>query len=144
MRHGIKILMAQAGICLFLLASVAAAQGQGYQKDVFKGKLFPPNIILEHQDELGLSKEQFTAIRAAVVEVQINVAEHEWDLREAYQRVLADLDDSPIDEDKVLNNVQVALLAENQIKKMQVAMLIKLRNLLTDKQAEYLQTVTQR
>ena len=144
MRHGIKMLMMLAGICLFLLASVAAAQGQGNQRDVFKGKLFPPNIILEHQDELGLSKEQFTAIRAAVVEVQINVAEHEWDLREAYQRVLSDLDDSPIDEDKVLNNVQVALLAENQVKKMQVAMLIKLRNLLTDEQAEYLQTVTQR
>ena len=98
MRHEIKMLMALAGICLFLLTSVAAAQGQGIQKDVFKGKLFAPNIILEHQDELGLSKEQFTAIRAAVVEVQSNVAGHEWDLREAYQRVLSDLDDSPWDE----------------------------------------------
>ena len=144
MRHEIKMLLALAGICLFLLTSVAAAQGQRNQKDVFKGKLFAPNIILEHQDELGLSKEQFTAIRAAVVEVQSNVAEHEWDLREAYQRVLSDLDDSPIDEGKVLENVEAALLAENQVKKMQVAMLIKLRNLLTEEQADYLQSVTKR
>ena len=76
--------------------------------------------------------------------MQSNVAGHEWDLREAYQRVLSDLDDSPIDEGKVLENVEAVLLAENQVKKMQVAMLIKLRNLLTDEQADYLQTVTKR
>ena len=144
MKQGIKNLMPLAGVFLFLLTSVAAAQGQGNQKDVFKGKLFPPNIILEHQDELGLSKEQFTAIRAAVVEVQSNVAGHEWDLREAYQRVLSDLDESPIDEDKVLDDVDAALRAENQVKKLQVAMLIKLRNLLTDEQVEHLQSVTRR
>ena len=144
MRQAIRKLMPLSALCLVLLSAGAMAQGQGPQKDVFKGKLFAPNIILEHQDELGLSKEQFTAIRAAVVEVQSNVAEHEWDLREAYQNVLSDLDDSPIDENKVLENVQAALLAENEVKKLQVAMLIKLRNLLTDEQAEYLQSVTKR
>jgi len=142
MRHGIRMIMPLAALCLVLSSTGAMAQAP--QKDVFKGKLFAPNIILEHQDELGLSKEQFTAIRAAVVEVQSNVAEHEWDLREAYQNVMSDLDDSPINEDKVLENVQAALLAENEVKKLQVAMLIKLRNLLTDEQAEYLQSVTKR
>ena len=128
------------GAMLLLIASAVSAQGMvQQQKDVFKGKLFAPNIILEHQQELGLSKEQFTAIRAAVVEVQGNVAEHEWDLREAYLQVLADLDESPVDEESVLQNVQAALLAENEVKKLQVAMLIRLRNLLTDEQMEYLQ-----
>lgn len=131
--------LALLGICVF--ASTAIAQGPGGDKDVFQGKLFAPNIILEHQDRLNLSKEQFTQIRAAVVEVQANVAEHEWDLREAYQRVLADLDDVPIDKDKVLEHVQAALSAENEVKKLQVGMLIKLRNLLTDEQIEYLRSV---
>ncbi len=108
---------ALAGICLVLFVSAASAQGQGAPKDVFKGKLFPPNVILEHQDELNLSKEQFSAIRAAVVEVQANVAEHEWDLREAYQRAMADLDESPVDEETVLKNIEAVLLAENEVKK---------------------------
>lgn len=141
MRHGIGKILPFAGICLILFASSTSAQGQGAPKDVFKGKLFPPNIILEHQDELNLSKAQFTAIRAAVVEVQANVAPHEWDLREAYQRAMADLDESPVDEEKVLKNIEAVLLAENQVKKLQVAMLIRLRNLLTDEQMEYLQSV---
>lgn len=142
MKHGFRNLTPLLGICLVFLASVATAQGPGDQKDVFKGKLFPPNVIMEHQDELNLSKEQFTAIRAAVVEVQSNVAGYEWDLREAFQRVLSALDQSPIDEDEVIDRLEVALRAENEVKKQQVAMLIKLRNLLTDEQVEYLQSVT--
>ena len=141
MKQGIKNLLPLAGICLILIASAVSAQGQGAPKDVFKGKLFPPNVILEHQDELNLSKDQFAAIRAAVVEVQANVAEHEWDLREAYQRAMADLDESPVDEEKVLENIDAVLQAENNVKKLQVAMLIRLRNLLTDEQMEYLQSV---
>ena len=141
MRQGIKRLLPLAGICVILLAPQAFAQGQGQQKDPFQGKLFAPNVILEHQDELALTKEQFTAIRAAVVEVQGAVAEHEWDLREAYMRVLEDLDESPVDDEKVLANLEKALLAENEVKKLQVGLLIELRNLLTDEQMEYLQSV---
>ena len=126
-------------VCVSLISSVALAQGFPGKKDVFKGKLFAPNIILEHQDELGLTKEQFTAIKAAVIEVQANVAEHEWDLREAYMKTLASLDESPIDEEQVMKNVKAALLAENQVKQLQVRMLIRLRKLLTDEQVEYLQ-----
>ncbi len=139
MRQATRNSLTLLGICLVLFTTVATAQGIGKQKDVFKGKLFAPNIILENQDALGLSKEQFTAIRAAVVAVQGNVAEHEWDLREAYMKVMADLDEVPVDEDKVMVNVQAALLAENEITELQVAMLIRLRNLLTDGQIQYLQ-----
>ena len=139
MRQGIKSSLTLLGVCLVLLTTAATAQGIGQQKDVFKGKLFAPNIILEHQDALGLSKAQFTAIKTAVVEVQAGVAEHEWDLREAYMKVMADLDEVPVNEEKIMTNVQAALLAENQVKKMQVTMLIRLRNLLTDEQIQYLQ-----
>ena len=106
---------------------------------MFKGKLFAPNIILEHQDALDLTKDQFTAIRAAVVEVQANVAEYEWDMREAYIRMMTELDAARIDEDKVLEYVRTALLAENEVKQLQVAMLIRLRNLLTEEQIRFLQ-----
>ena len=134
MNKGLLITLAAA----ILLAGPAGAQGQ--KGDVFKGKLFPPNVILEHQAELGLSKEQFTAIKKAVVEVQANVAEHEWDVREAYLSIMAELDKTPIDEDKTLEYANAALLAENKVKKEQMAMLIRLRNLLTDEQVKYLET----
>ncbi len=133
MRKGILCLLALAA----LGTSTALAEQQ--PKDVFKGKLFAPNIILENRDQLQLSKEQFTAIRSAVVEVQAGVAEHEWDMQEAYQALMLELDKSPIDEEKVLDYAGQALLAENQVKKKQMAMLVRLKNLLTADQIEYLE-----
>ena len=73
--------------------------------------------------------------------MQANVAEHEWDLREAYQGVLQALDETPIDEKRVLELVDAALVAENAVKKEQVAMLIKLKNLLNDEQIAFLESV---
>ena len=90
--------------------------GAGRAERCIQREAVPPNVILEHQDELKLSEAQFSAIRAAVVEVQANVAEHEWDLREAYQRAMTNLDESPVDEDKVLKNIEAVLQAENQVK----------------------------
>ncbi len=131
---------------IFILLAVLAlgsgnALAQAPKDDVFKGKLFAPNVILEQQDALDLTKEQYAEIRAAVVEVQTGVAEHEWDMREAYQALMAELDRKPIDSTAVMKHVQTALLAENQVKKKQVAMLVKLKNLLTAEQIDYLESV---
>ena len=135
MRKGLLVLLAST--CL----GMAAAHAAGPKGDPFKGKLFAPNVILEHRDELGLTKEQFTDIRRAVVEVQANVAEFEWDVAEAYQSIMAELDRAPIDEEAVLEHVSAALRAENEVKKLQVTMLVKLKNLLTDEQIAYLESV---
>ncbi len=137
MRKELLVLLASACLC------ATAAGAAGPKEDVFKGKLFAPNVILENQAELSLSKQQFTDIKKAVVEVQVNVAEHEWDVREAYQNILAELDKAPIDEQQVLEYVAAALKAENEVKKLQVTMLIKLKNLLTAEQIAYLDSVRQ-
>ena len=138
MRNGhsiVKVLVAV--VAIFSLGTALAADNQ---KDPFKGKLFAPNVILENQAELGLSKDQFTEIRAAVVAVQGNVAEYEWDMREAYQKIMAELDESPLSEDRVLEYAEAALLAENQVKKHQMMMLIRLKNLLTADQIAFLES----
>jgi len=135
MKQGILL----TAVALMLVSGAAWAAGP--KDDVFKGKLFPPKVILEHQAELGLSKQQFTEIKAAVVAVQANIAEHEWDLRQAYQSVMLELDKTPVDEDRVMEHVSAALLAENEVKKEQVAMLIRLKNLLDDEQIAFLESV---
>ena len=132
---------------VFLLITVIACQGTGtafaenLKADVFKGELFAPNIILEQQAELHLTKQQFTEIRAAVVEVQSGVAEHEWDMREAYQSLMLELDKAPIDEAEMLKHANKALLAENQVKKKRMAMLVRLKNLLNAEQVAYLEAL---
>lgn len=128
-------------LCMLVMTSMTMGSALAEApKDVFQGKLFAPNVILENRDELQLSKEQFTAIRAAVVEVQAGVAEHEWDMQEAYQALMLELDKSPVNEGKVLEYASDALLAENQVKKKQMVMLVRLKNLLTAEQISYLES----
>ena len=134
-------LFASITLAVIVCFGMATAMAAGPKDDVFKGKLFPPNVILENQEELGLSKDQFTKIRAAVVEVQGNVAEYEWDMREAYMKLMAELDQSPVNEDRVLEHANTALLAENQVKKRQMRMLVRLKNLLTADQIAYLESI---
>ena len=119
------------GILIILFACLAftTAMAAGSRADMFEGKLFPPNIILEHRADLDLTREQFTAIKAAVVEVQ------------AQQNIMAELEQSPVDEKRVLEHVSAVLAAENQVKKQQMTMLIRLRNLLTADQVAYLESL---
>ena len=135
MRKGIIL------VTVIACMAAGAAFAQNLKGDVFKGKLFAPNIILEQQAELQLTKHQFTEIRAAVVEVQSSVAGHEWDMREAYQELMLELDKSPIDEAAVLKHANTALKAENQVKKKQMAMLVRLKNLLNAEQIAYLEAL---
>lgn len=128
-------------IVLFACLAVTTTMAAGPRADMFQGKLFPPNIILEHKADLNLTREQFTAIKAAVVEVQANIAEFEWDMQEAHQNIMAELDQSPVDEKRVLKHVSDVLAAENQVKKQQMTMLIRLRNLLTTDQVAYLESL---
>ena len=125
---------------LFLAALLLAVSVNANEtRDIFKGKLFPPNVVLEYREELSLTKEQYTGIRSAVVAVQAEVAEHEWDMQEAYSRVMNLLDERPLDESVVTREVTAVLQAENRVKLAQMTMLVKIRNLLTDEQVAFLE-----
>ncbi len=141
MRKRVRIYAVFAAV--LATSSLAVAQDrQGREQDVFKGKLFAPELIMSNQDALGLSREQYTALRKAVIDTQSDVAEHEWDLREAYQAIMAALDETPVDKDRVLGHVDAALAAENEVKKRQVALLIELRNLLDEAQVARLRELS--
>ena len=128
-------------LVFFLLACVAFSTASANEaRDIFKGKLFPPNVVMENRAELDLTREQYTAIRAAVVEVQTQVAEHEWDMQEAYTGVLESLDARPLDEQQIISKVKAVLAAENKVKLAQMGMLIRIRNLLSDEQIEILES----
>ncbi|MEM9402602.1 MAG: hypothetical protein AAGA44_08970 [Pseudomonadota bacterium] len=130
--------MTRTGL-VFALMLMAFSVNANETRDIFQGKLFPPNVVLEFREELALSKQQFTSIRSAVVTVQSEVAEHEWDMQEAYSRVMKLLDQRPLDEMRVTEEVTAVLEAENKVKLAQMMMLVKIRNLLTDEQVAFLE-----
>ena len=129
----VKNIVLALSLCFF--STICFAQKEA---EPFKGKLFAPNIILQHQGQLNLSAQQMQKLRQEVIKVQTSIAEPQWEMAEAYQKVIAEVDKDRIDETVVLENLEKVLLAENKVKKIQTIMLIRLRNLLTAEQIDYL------
>ena len=102
-----ELLLAQA--CRIDDGTIITAEDAPSQRAAHFLQHFFRIVILENRADLDLSREQFTEIRAAVVEVQGNIAGHEWDMQQAYLRLIEALDEQPIDEDAVLEHAMTAM-----------------------------------
>ena len=111
------------------------------EDDPFDKKLIPLELVMEHRQEIGLSKAQQGSIGELVVALQKTVAEHQWEMQSAYFDLLELLDETPIDESAAIRSLRVAIEAENAVKLEQVSLLIQVRNLLTSEQIAQLRKI---
>jgi len=93
--------------------------------------LYPPEAVLGHAQELGLTDAQRKSIRTAVHEMQKRFLDLQLDLEERTETVSRLLRQTPVDEAKVLAAVDGVLALENQVKKAQLSLLVRIKNQLT-------------
>jgi Spy/CpxP family protein refolding chaperone len=103
-------------------------------QDPIANQLFPPELIMGHQDELQLQEKQRAAIRAEVVNLQTHVVDLQWQLSEAAERLAALLRGTPIDEAKALEQADKVMSLEREIKRLHLGTLIRIKNTLTPEQ----------
>jgi Spy/CpxP family protein refolding chaperone len=104
------------------------------QADPFAAYLFPPDLIMSHQSELGLQEAQRTAIIGELQRAQSSFLALQWKMSEETERLEKLLQPGAVDEAKVLEQVDRTLAAEREIKRTQIAMLIRIKNTLTPQQ----------
>jgi Spy/CpxP family protein refolding chaperone len=102
--------------------------------DPIGGKLFPPELIMSHQTELGIDEHQRDAILKELERVQAQFPRLQWQLQAATEQLSSLLDAAKIDETKALGQAGEVMKLEVEIKKTHLAMLIHIRNLLTEAQ----------
>ena len=119
------------GGLLLLAASVARAQGADLSEN-----LFPPELIMQHQQALGLSEEQKNFFKTEVRKTQVLLTEAQWKLEDAVEKIAALLksDQAKIDEPTVLAQLDKVFALEQDIKRTQMVLLIRLKNKLTPEQ----------
>lgn len=98
------------------------------------GKLFPPSMIMRHQEKLGLSAGQVESIKNEMREFQSGVVDIQWDLHAATSALNKETDKPKIDSKRALSLVDRVLAAENKLKKSHLSLLIKIRNVLNEEQ----------
>ena len=126
------------------IALLAAAPLFAQQDDPMARYLAPPDVIMAHSQELALQDKQRAAIKAEVQKAQSKFIDAQWDMKEETEKVLRLLQQSPVDEARVLEQADKVMSLEREIKKTQLAMLIRIRNVLTAEQMAKLEAIRKR
>jgi len=124
----------------FLLAMMFAApfaraqQPQQANPDPFNGALFSPELVMQHQAEIGLTDAQRTQITTEITKAQQRATEVAWKLQKEMADLTALLKVDPIDETAVIAQLDKVLALERDVKRAQVTLLVRMKNILTPEQ----------
>ncbi len=127
-----RLLVACALLLAFTRSAPLVAQQAG--DDPLARLLFPPELVMQHQGDIGLRPEQRTAITRAIGELQGKALDVQWRMQEATGRLAALLGKPSVDETAALAQVDEVLALEREVKRAQLTLLIKIKNTLTPEQ----------
>jgi Spy/CpxP family protein refolding chaperone len=120
-------------LALWLCGAQALAQ-ENSGSDPLAGAVIPPDVVMSHQQELGLSAAQRSAIQADVENAQERFAHAQWQLAAAMEKLASILKQSHVDQAKALAQLDTVLGFERQIKHAQITLMIQVKNTLTVQQ----------
>jgi Spy/CpxP family protein refolding chaperone len=133
--------MIRTAIILFaIVAAASAALAQKPPSDPFSENLFPPELVMAHQQEIGLTDEQREYLKAESRKAQLRFTELQWQLLDDSEKLAALLKQEHVDEQQTLAAVDKILDVEREIKKLQVSLVVRIKNKLTsDQQAKLME-----
>ena len=103
--------------------------------------LVPPDLIMAHSQQLNLLDKQRAAIKAEVQKAQSKFIDLQWDMKEESEKMVKLLQQTPADEARILEQADKVMALEREIKKTQLALLIRIRNALTAEQIAKLEEI---
>lgn len=124
-------------LCLLVAASPALAQPPppgppGH--DAVGEHLFPPELVMAHQNAINLTPEQKTYLREEIRKAQFRFTELQWQLQDAVETLGGLLGQDRVEEQQVLAQLEKVLEAERQIKQTQLTLMVRIKNKLTPEQ----------
>ena len=119
---------------LILLFATAAFAQQPPPDDPIGQQLFPPELIMSQSQKLHLEEKQRATIKNEVQAAQSKFFDLQWQLKEASDTMVELLQQTPVDEKRVLEQADKVMGYEREIKKIHLAMLIRIKNSLTPEQ----------
>ena len=124
-----------------LMAPFAAALG-GQPADPLAGAFFPPELVFQAREQIGMNPEQLQALRSRIESTQPRFDE----LRQRLEResaALAELARQDRPDEAALNaQLDKVLDAEREVKHLQVSLLAAIKSLLTPAQQAQLRELT--
>ena len=99
---------------------------------------FSPDLIMSHQPAINLTETQRTSLSALTVDAQKSFVPAQFKIAAEMDRLQSLIGASPVDEGKVLDEVDRVLALEREIKRAQLTLMVRAKNLLTQQQQDAL------
>jgi Spy/CpxP family protein refolding chaperone len=124
------------GICGLLLFGfvLAEAQQPPQQSTDPIGENFSPELVMQHQQAIGLTEEQKEFFKSEFRKAQIRFTEMQWQLQDEAEKMAGLARQEPVNEQLVLSQLDKVLAAEREIKRLQMSLVIQIKNKLTNEQ----------
>lgn len=117
-------------LALLVVSPVALSESPA-PADPLGDTLFPPDLILSSQAAIGLTDAQKGDVRAEVLKIQPRFTELQWKLQDAMDGLKTLLAAPTADETKVLEALDRVLSLERDLKRSQIGLMVRLKNLLS-------------
>jgi len=124
---------------LIFVSSLGAQQPP--TADPLNDLLFPPELVMARQNAIGLSDVQKTYLRGEVLKAQTRFTELQWQLQSDMEGLIGLLKQSKADEAQVAAQLDKVLASEREIKRLQVSLLVRIKNNLTEEQQHRLRAL---
>jgi Spy/CpxP family protein refolding chaperone len=126
-------------LALTVLAIGAAAQQPttpqpSQADDPLARVLFPPELVMQHQQDIALRAEQRAIITKAIQDFQTKVVDLQWRMQDQSQRLAALLEKATVDQAAALAQVDEVLGVEREVKRAHMTLLIQIKNALSAEQ----------
>ena len=132
-----------ACVWLFLTAA-ACAQQPGPNQDPIGQSFFPPELVMQNQETLGLNDEQKAYLKTEIREAQVKFTDWQWKLQDEMEKMVAFVKQPHVDEQQVLAQLEKVLATEREVKRAQISLLVHIKNKLTADQQAKLEAIRTR
>jgi len=126
---------------LLLLFNTATIRAQQPPSDPLGENLFPPELVMENQEALGLTQEKITFLETELSQAQARLADLQEQLQAEAEKMVELVKQGRPDESKTLAQQDKILNLEREIKRAQITLLIRIKNSLTPEQQSKLREI---
>jgi Spy/CpxP family protein refolding chaperone len=138
------MVMRRAMISFVFLAGCAAndpaapPRAELREENAIEAHLYPTELVLDHQNEIGLSESQRTHIRDALQSTQRDIVEVELALRRDREELASALAPAEVDQARALPIAERVADGERELKLLHLRLLVSIKNELTPEQQAHL------
>src|SRR3981189_2006423 len=121
-------------LCAVFLLAAGAVRAQQPDQDPIGQSFFPPELVIQHQEAIGLSAEQKDYFKTEIRQAQLKFTELQWKLQDEMEKLVTLAKQPHVDEQQILAQLEKLLAAEREVKREQVTLLVRIKNKLTPEQ----------